>query len=71
MQVSSDGQFRYASSRWFATALERLKVSGVHGMAIDVWVSLLALTCVLCISGIVSSVQTDSISQAVSRMFVL
>ena len=39
MQVSSDGQFRYANSRWFATALERLKLSGVHGMAIDVWVS--------------------------------
>ena len=39
MQVGADGQFRYANSRWFATALERLKLSGVHGMAIDVWVS--------------------------------
>ena len=39
MQVSSNGQFRYANSKWFASALERLKVSGVHGMAIDVWVS--------------------------------
>ncbi|CAK0774322.1 hypothetical protein CVIRNUC_004157 [Coccomyxa viridis] len=35
--VSSDGQFRYANSKWFASALERLKLSGVHGMAIDVW----------------------------------
>ena len=39
MQVSSDGQFRYSNSKWFASALERLKLSGVHGMAIDVWVS--------------------------------
>ena len=38
MQVSSDGQFRYANSRWFAAALERLEKSGVHGMAVDVWV---------------------------------
>lgn len=44
VQVSSDGQFRYANSRWFATALERLKLSGVHGMAIDVWVSSSCLT---------------------------
>jgi len=45
MQVSSDGQFRYANSRWFAAALERLEKSGVHGMAVDVWVGAVPQSC--------------------------
>ena len=37
-QVNADGIFRHASSRWFHHALEALVSSGVHGIAIDVWV---------------------------------
>ena len=37
-QVNHEGLFRYASSRWFLQALEVLVESGVHGVAIDVWV---------------------------------
>ncbi|CAL8469970.1 g9512 [Coccomyxa elongata] len=35
--VNSEGAFRYTASKWFTSALECLKASGVHGMAIDVW----------------------------------
>ncbi|KAK9828096.1 hypothetical protein WJX81_003753 [Elliptochloris bilobata] len=35
--VNVDGVFRYASSRWFASALGQLAASGVHGVAVDVW----------------------------------
>ena len=38
LQVNVDGVFRYGSSRWFACALEQLAASGVHGVAVDVWV---------------------------------
>lgn len=37
-QVNYEGVFRYASSRWFLQALEVLVESGVHGVAVDVWV---------------------------------
>jgi hypothetical protein len=37
--VNADGVFRYASSRWFNAALEQLKETGIHGVAVDVWVS--------------------------------
>lgn len=35
--VNSDGVFRYAESIWFATALEELRKTGIHGVAVDVW----------------------------------
>ena len=37
-QVDSEGAFRYGTSKWFTSALEALKATGVRGMAIDVWV---------------------------------
>lgn len=37
--VNADGVFKYAASRWFLAALEQLKESGIHGVAVDVWVS--------------------------------
>ena len=40
-QVDSEGNFRYGTSRWFTSALEALKATGVRGMAIDVWVGCL------------------------------
>ena len=43
MQVDSEGSFRYSSSKWFHQALEQLASSGVHGIAIDVWVCLTTL----------------------------
>jgi hypothetical protein len=39
MQVNADGVFRYAYIPWFAQALQVLALSGVHGVAVDVWVS--------------------------------
>lgn len=36
--VNADGVFRYASSRWFNAALQQLKDTGIHGVAVDVWV---------------------------------
>ena len=36
--MDSEGCFRYGNSKWFTGALEALKATGVHGMAIDVWV---------------------------------
>lgn len=38
MQVNSEGIFRYASSKWLCRALETMRVSGVRGVAVDVWV---------------------------------
>lgn len=35
--VNSDGVFRYAGTKWFSEALEELKSTGIHGVAIDVW----------------------------------
>lgn len=35
--VDADGAFRYAGSEWFSGALRRLKSTGVHGVAVDVW----------------------------------
>ena len=35
--INSDGVFRYAASRWFLPALQQLKESGIHGVAVDVW----------------------------------
>jgi hypothetical protein len=37
-QINADGVFRYASAPWFAAALQLLANSGVHGVAVDVWV---------------------------------
>lgn len=39
MQINAEGIFRYASVPWFAAALQLLANSGVHGVAVDVWVS--------------------------------
>jgi hypothetical protein len=30
--------FRYATAPWFTAALQLLAASGVHGVAVDVWV---------------------------------
>jgi hypothetical protein len=38
-QVNADGVFRYASSKWFTAALQRLAATGIRGVAVDVWVS--------------------------------
>lgn len=38
--VNADGVFRYASAQWFLSALRELKNSGIHGVAVDVWVRL-------------------------------
>ena len=38
VQVTQDGVFRYAASAWFHQALATLSNSGVHGVAVDVWV---------------------------------
>lgn len=35
--VNAEGVFRYAASRWFVTALQKLRDSGIHGVAVDVW----------------------------------
>eukprot|EP00775_Hariotina_reticulata_P007368 gene7368-7578_t len=35
--VNADGVFRYAYIPWFAQALQVLALSGVHGVAVDVW----------------------------------
>lgn len=42
LQVNAEGVFRYAYVPWFAQALQVLALSGVHGVAVDVWVSTLA-----------------------------
>lgn len=42
LQVNADGVFRYASSKWFSAALQRLAATGIRGVAVDVWVSLAA-----------------------------
>ena len=39
LQVNADGVFRYASSKWFSAALQRLAATGIRGVAVDVWVS--------------------------------
>lgn len=41
LQVNSQGHFQYASTSWFARALGLLQSSGVEGIAVDVWVSVL------------------------------
>ncbi|KAF8057760.1 BAM3 [Scenedesmus sp. PABB004] len=35
--VNAEGVFRYAYVPWFAQALQVLALSGVHGVAVDVW----------------------------------
>lgn len=37
--VNADGVFRYASSKWFLPAIRQLAATGIHGVAVDVWVS--------------------------------
>lgn len=39
VKVNAEGVFRYAYVPWFAQALQVLALSGVHGVAVDVWVS--------------------------------
>ncbi len=39
MQVNAEGFFRYAGTGWFSQALQMLVSSGVHGVAMDFWVS--------------------------------
>ena len=39
LQVNAEGVFRYCSVPWFSQALHLLAASGVHGVAVDVWVS--------------------------------
>jgi hypothetical protein len=38
LQVNAEGVFRYAGIPWFSQALQLLTASGVHGVAVDVWV---------------------------------
>lgn len=38
-QITLEGVFRYASVSWFHQALATLANCGVHGIAVDVWVS--------------------------------
>ena len=40
--INADGVFRYASSKWFNAALQDLKDTGIHGVAVDVWVRVAA-----------------------------
>lgn len=42
--VNADGVFRYASAQWFLSALRELKNSGIHGVAVDVWVRFVLIT---------------------------
>lgn len=35
--INAEGVFRYSTSRWFITALESLRDSGIYGVAVDVW----------------------------------
>lgn len=37
--INADGVFRYANAKWFNAALQELKETGIHGVAVDVWVS--------------------------------
>jgi hypothetical protein len=37
--VNAEGVFRYASTKWFSVALQRLAATGIRGVAVDVWVS--------------------------------
>lgn len=48
MQVTMEGIFRYASAAWFHQALATLANSGIHGIAVDVWVSEATLQTVPC-----------------------
>lgn len=50
-QVNAEGVFRYAYVPWFAQALQVLALSGVHGVAVDVWVSNGAVAGVLTLTG--------------------
>ena len=36
--ITAEGLFRYATTAWFHQALATLANSGVHGVAVDVWV---------------------------------
>lgn len=46
VQVNADGVFKYAYIPWFAQALQVLALSGVHGVAVDIWVSAAEAACV-------------------------
>ena len=37
-QVNGEGVFRYANSKWFIQALQTLAATGIHGVAVDIWV---------------------------------
>ncbi len=39
LQVNSESVFKAGSAKWFKSALQVLAASGVHGVAVDVWVS--------------------------------
>jgi hypothetical protein len=49
LQVNAEGVFRYAYIPWFAQALQVLALSGVHGVAVDVWVSDLTMHPLQCV----------------------
>lgn len=36
--VNAEGVFRYGTASWFVDGLKELKKSGIHGVAVDVWV---------------------------------
>ena len=40
LQVNAEGVFRYANSQWFNQSLRQLAATGIHGVAVDVWVSM-------------------------------
>ena len=65
--------YRYAASEWFNRALAALACSGVRGVAIDVWVCLMALYTSLLHSHMasVATVSRDVCSQAYSLTPVL
>ena len=36
--MNGEGVFRYANSKWFIQALQTLAATGIHGVAVDIWV---------------------------------
>lgn len=45
LQVSAEGVFRFGSTPWFSRCLSVLSMTGVEGVAVDVWVSAVTGVC--------------------------
>jgi hypothetical protein len=48
--VDGKGVFRYANATWFHQSLEQLQMSGIRGVAVDVWVRDRATKSAACMS---------------------